>query len=131
MKINNSKAEIQTYNYITSTFKTVKVESGKCRYNYRCQLNAVHEAKKNKHKKLAMCVCVDDNRGVFIHFVNYSKGKFVDNTLGEWSKLETYYFIKWIKQDEMWGINNIFTNFRQELRNKLSWWVKLTSDFEA
>lgn len=131
MKINNSKAERQTYNYITSTFKTIKVKPGKCRYNYRCQLNAVHEAKKNKHKKLAMCVCVDDNRGVFIHFVNYSKGKFVDNTLGEWSKLETYYFIKWIKQDEMWSINNIFTNFRRELRNKLSWWVKITSNFEA
>lgn len=130
MTLNNHKAEKEIYNHIISKYNTIKVESGKCRYNYRCQMNSVHEAKKNKHKKLAMCVC-EQNGGIFIHFINYHKGKFIDNTLGQWSKQQNYYFIKWIKDEDMWGINHIFTSFREELRNNLSWWVKLTSDFEA
>lgn len=130
MKLNNHKAEKEIYNHIISKYNTIEVQPGKCRYNYRCQMNAVHEAKKNKHKKLAMCVC-EENGDIFIHFINYHKGKFTDNTLGQWSKQQNYYFIKWIKDEDMWNINHIFTAFREELRNNLSWWVKITSDFEA
>ena len=131
MTLNNQKAERQIYNHIISKYNTIEVKSGKCRYNYRCQLNAVNDAKKGKHKKLAMCVCIDNEGSCFIHFVNYHKGKYIDNTLGQWSKNQKYYFIKWIKDEDMWDINHIFTRFREELRNSLSWWVKLTSDFEA
>lgn len=130
MTYNNYKAQQEIYNYVTSKYNTVKVKAGKCRYNYRCHMNSVHEAKRHKHKKLAMCVYIDGGYPI-IHFVNYSKGEFVDNTLGEWAKLYDYYFIRWIRQDEMWNINDIFTSFRKELRKNLSWWVRITSDYEA
>lgn len=130
MTINNNKAERQIYNHIVSKYNSINVKSGKCLYNYRCSYNGVHFAKKYKHKKLAMCICID-NGSCFIHFVNYKKRVYTDNTLGAWSSQYDYYFIKWIKDEDMWDINHIFTRFREELRNNLSWWVKLTSDFEA
>jgi len=130
MTLNNDKAENQIYNYTLSEFNTVKVKSGKVLYNFRCQYNAVHFAKKNKDKKIAMCMC-ERNGEVFIHFVNYHKGRYTDNTLGEWSSIYNYYFIRWIKQEDMWDVDDIFTAFRYSLRQKLSWWVRLTSDFCA
>ncbi len=130
MTINNHKAEKEIYNHTISKYSKIIVKSGKCRYNYRCQLNAVSDAKKYKHKKLAMCMCID-NGSCFIHFVNYKKGVYTDNTLGAWSCQYDYYFIKWIKDEDMWDIDHIFTCFRRELRNNLSWWIKLTSDFTA
>ena len=54
-----------------------------------------------------------------------------DNTLGEWSSRIDFYFVRWITDEEMWQIDTIFTAFRKELRKTLSWWVRLTSDFEA
>jgi hypothetical protein len=66
-----------------------------------------------------------------IHFLNYKNKKFVDNTLGEWSSRYEYYFIRWIEQEDMWNVNNIFQAFRRELRNNLSWWVRITSDYDA
>lgn len=128
MNYNNSKAYTQIIEHVTSKYNKIKVKAGKCRYNFYCHANAVHEAKKHKHKKLAMCVYIDDGYPI-VHFVNYNKGKFIDNTLGEWSQQHDYYFIKWVKEDEMWDIFNIHTSFKKELRKTLSWWVKLTSNY--
>ena len=130
MDYNNTKAQKEIANYTIANYKKIKVKAGKCRYNFKCQMNSVHEAKKNKHKKLAMCIYLDDGYPI-IHFINYNKGKFVDNTLGEWSKTVDFYFVRWITEEEMWQINTIFTSFRKELRKSLSWWVRLTSDFDA
>lgn len=130
MKYNNYKAQQEIAHYTIANYKKIKVKAGKCRYNFRCQYNSVHEAKKNKHKKLAMCIYLDDGYPI-IHFINYYKGKFIDNTLGEWSSRVDFYFVRWITDEEMWQIDTIFTAFRKELRKTLSWWVRLTSDFEA
>ena len=130
MLMNNHKAQQEIANYTISNYKKIKVKAGKCRYNFRCQYNSVHEAKKNKHKKLAMCIYLDDGYPI-IHFINYNKGKFVDNTLGEWSSRVDFYFVRWITDEEMWKVDTIFTAFRKELRKSLSWWVRLTSDFNA
>lgn len=129
--INNLEAQQQIYDHIVSKYNKIKVKSGKCRYNFRCQMNAVHEAKKHKHKKIAMCVYMDEGTYPIIHFINYHKGKFIDNTLGEWSSQYDYYFIRWIEDEDMWNVNHVFTAFRTELRKKLSWWVRITSDFDA
>lgn len=130
MKLNNTKAQKEVYDYIISKYNRIDVKSGECRYNFRCQMNAIHEAKRNKHKKIAMCVYMDNTQPI-IHFVNYHKKKFVDNTLGEWSSRHDFYFIRWIKKDDMWDVNTIFIAFRKELRRVLKWWTRLTSDYEA
>lgn len=130
MKYSNYKAQQEIVNYTIANYKKIEVKAGKCRFNFKCHCNSVHEAKKNKHKKLAMCIYLDNGYPI-IHFINYNKGKFVDNTLGEWSSRVDFYFVRWISDEEMWKIDDIFTAFRKELRKTLSWWVRLTSDFEA
>lgn len=107
-----------------NTYKKIEVASGKCRYNYRCQMNATHEAIKGSHKKLAMVICTE-NGWPYIHFINYNKGVFTDNTLGHWSAMQDYYFVRWIKEKEFYGVNEIFTSFRVYLRGLLPWWVRL------
>ena len=128
--INNNKAQKEIYQYIISHFETIDVESGKCRFNYKCQMNSVHEAKKHKHKKIAMCVYIDDGQPI-IHFINYHNDCFVDNTLGEWSKCYNYYFIKFIDEKDFWDVNVFFTAFREDLGRKLNWWTRLTSDYRG
>ncbi len=129
MKINNLEAQQVIYDQIISKYNRIEVKPGKCRYNFKCQMNAVHEAKKHKHKKIAMVVYMDDGTYPIIHFVNYHKGVFTDNTLGQWSSQHDYYFIRWIEDRDMFYVDTIFTAFRRELRNNLSWWLKLTSDY--
>jgi hypothetical protein len=130
MTLNNYEAQREIRNKIVAEHNLIEVKPGKCRYNFKCQMNAVHEADKKGDKKIAMCVYLDNGYPI-IHFINYRKGKFVDNTLGQWSTLQKYYFIKWIHEDEFWNVDNIFGSYRKELRKSLSWWVRLTSDFDA
>ena len=129
LTFNNLEAQQVIYDHIISKYNSIEVEPGKCRYNYKCQMNATHEAMKNKHKKIAMCVYMDEGTYPIIHFINYSKGKFIDNTLGQWSTRHKYYFIRWVEGDDMWYVDTIFSAFRRELRNNLSWWLRLTSDY--
>lgn len=131
MTINNLQAQQEVYDYVISKYNKIKVSPGKCRWNFRCQLNAVHEAKKNNHKKIAMCIYMDNGAVPIIHFINYNKKKFTDNTLGQWSLKYDYYFVRWIDEEDMWDVDVIFSAFRRELRKTLSWWVRLTSDYEA
>lgn len=131
MEISNHLAEKQIRERIISNHNKVEVVSGKCRYNYKCHMNAVHDALEKGDKKVAMCVCVGTDGGVFIHFINYRKGVYTDNTLGKWSEHYEYYFIRWIGKKEFWSINTIFGDYRESLRKSLTWWVRLTSNFEA
>ena len=130
MKRNNDKVKKYFIDYILANYEKINVESGKCRYNFKCHFNAVHEAKKNGHEKIAMCMYIDEGYPI-IHFVNYFEGKYVDNTLGQWTKLNDYYFVKWISDDQMWAVDEIFGAFRKDLRRRLSWWLKITSDYEC
>lgn len=128
-KFNNDKVDKIFYDGIISTKERIEVESGKCRYNFRCQMNAAHEALKHKHKSLAMVVYMDNGEvDPIIHFINYNKGKYVDNTLGEWSQKHEYYLIRHISPEDFLNVNYIFTSYRKTLRNGLSWWLRLTSD---
>lgn len=119
----NKTAEKIVRDKIASEHEKIEIKPGKCRYNYKCQMNAVHEASKKGHKKLAMVVYFHDDFPV-IHFVNYKKGVFTDNTLGQWSTQYDYFFIKWIKNEEFWEINTIFDKYRNTLQNYLPFWVK-------
>ena len=130
LKFNNDKAKAFFVNHVIANYEKIKVKAGKCRYNFRCQYNAVHEAKKAGDNKIAMTMYLDDNHPI-IHFVNYQNSEFIDNTLGEWSQKNEYYFVKWIEEEDMWNVDDFFTAFRIDLRSKLSWWLKLTSDYEC
>jgi hypothetical protein len=130
MELNDRKAIKILYQNIISKYNTIEVNPGKCRYNFRCQYNAVHEAKKHNHKKIAMCVYMDDGQPI-IHFINYNKGKFVDNTLGQWSKCYNYYFIKWIDKEDLWDVHAFFSAFRKDLGRALPWWIRITSEYRG
>lgn len=104
---------------IISENKKIKVKPGKCRWNYRCHLNAVHEATKHRHKKIAMVMYMFDNGTPIVHFINYKKGKFIDNTLGEWCVQYDYYFIKFIDEEEFMNVGNIFDKYRAHLQDCL------------
>lgn len=126
---NNNKVKRLFYDEIISTKDRIKVEPGECRYNFRCQMNAVHEAMKNNYEQIAMVVYLDNCKvDPIIHFINYSKGKYTDNTLGQWSNSHEYYLIRYIGKEDFLAVNDIFIAYRKTIRNKLSWWNKLTSD---
>lgn len=128
VKFNNQKARKFFTTYTIANFDKIKVKAGKCRYNFRCQYNAVHEAKKAGDSRIALAIYVDGDYPI-IHFLNYQNEEFIDNTLGEWSQRLDYYFVKWIEEEDMWNVDVIFDALRADLRNKLSWWLKITSDY--
>ncbi|MFW6225818.1 MAG: hypothetical protein ACOC3V_02565 [bacterium] len=116
--------------YIENNLEQIKVKSGKCRYNFRCHMNSVHEAINNKEKKIALCFYICDNQPI-IHFINVTKkGKFVDNTLGVWSNKYKYYFVRYIKKEDFYTIEDVFSNYREELRSKLPWYINLIKNVD-
>ncbi|MCK5017295.1 MAG: hypothetical protein KAS32_09490 [Candidatus Peribacteraceae bacterium] len=130
MKLLNDKARLETISHIRATKNKIGVRSGKCRFNYRCQYNAVHEAINKKQKRIAMCVYFDEDYPV-IHFVNVNKkGKFTDNTLGNWAQQYEYFLIKYIDDVDYFNIDNVFIKYRKELKKQLSFFTSLFSDVE-
>lgn len=131
LAFNNSKVEKMFYDEIISTKERIKVKPGKCRYNYKCQMNAAHEAMRHGHKEIAMVVYMNYGKvDPIIHFVNYHKGKYIDNTLGEWTNSHEYYLIRHIGKEDFDNVAYIFGAYRREIRNKLSWWLRFTSDID-
>lgn len=126
---NNKKVTKQFYDDIVSRTERIEVHPGKCRYNFRCQMNAAHEAMKKGHKEIAMVVYMEDgDEDPIIHFVNYHKGRYIDNTLGQWSKMHEYYLIRKISANDFKNVQFIFSAYRRTIRNRLSWWLRFTSD---
>lgn len=130
MNILNNKAEEIVRNMIIANFPKIIVKSGKCRYNYRCQMNAVHDALNNNQDKLAMCFYIENHQCI-LHFINIDKhGNYKDNTLGRWSEMLDYYLIRIIEKDSFFSIEEIFSAYRKDLKNKLPLLVRLFSDVE-
>ena len=126
----NKKAKKFIKNMIIATMPKINVKSDKCRYNFRCQMNAVHEALNKNQDKIAMCFYLDGDYPI-IHFINVNdKGEYVDNTLGRWSETFDYYLIRLIDKDSFFKINDVFSAYRKELRLKLPWCVRNLSDCE-
>ena len=130
MEYNNHKAHREILKYIISKYNKIEVKAGKLRYNFRCHNNSVHFAKRKGDKKLAMVVYIEDGYPI-VHFINYSKKQFIDNTLGEWATQVDYYFIKWIKEEDYFDIFTVFDAFKEELGKTLNWWTRLTSDWRG
>jgi hypothetical protein len=130
MTRNNDKARQEICNHIIAKYEKIEVKAGKLLFNFRCHNNSVHFAKRKGDKKLAMVVYISEGYPI-VHFINYRKGVFIDNTLGEWTNRYDYYFVKWIKSEDMWNVFTIFDAFKEELGKTLSWWVRRTSDWRG
>ncbi len=114
-------------NYADSNYQVINVKAGKCRYNFRCQFNAIHEAWRKGHKQIAMCVYFDDGKPI-VHFINYDGKKFVDNTLGEWSRELEYHLVRFINESEFKSIHGIFSRFRSTIHRMMPWYIQWFTD---
>jgi hypothetical protein len=106
----------------------ISVESGKCRYNFNCHKNAVHEAIK-KDMGVVMCLCIGESP--MIHFINVTKdGRYIDNTLGIWSQNYDYYLVREIPRDNFFDIDRIFEHYRSHLSSLVPFYISIFADTE-
>ncbi len=126
----NDRAQSEIRNMIISELEKIQIKAGLCRFNNRCHLNSVHDAIEAKQDKLAMCFCVPKKgSGSFIHFINIdSKGAYIDNTLGHWSRKYDYYLIKIIIENEFFNVENIFAAYRKNIRSRLGFFTRIFSN---
>lgn len=125
MKWADEKADKIYTNAVLSNYSKIEVVAGQCRFNFKCHLNAIHEALEKKDDRIAMCMYIDENEQVIMHFLNYHKGKYIENTLGHHSRFNEYYFVKWIGKEDFDVIGNIFNSTVKDWRKKLPWYVRL------
>jgi len=126
----DKKSTQRIKDYVISTGKKITVKSGRCRYNFRCQMNAVNDALCSGQTTVGMCVCINSDN-CFIHFVNISKNNtFIDNTLGQWSVKYKYYLVKIIEKKDFLNINDIFLKYRKELHQKLPLYLRMVNTIE-
>jgi len=126
----DKKSTQRIKDYVINNCEKISVKGGRCRYNFRCQMNAVNDALNSNQPTLGMCVCIND-KNCFIHFVNISKNNtYIDNTLGQWSMTYNYYLIKIIEKKDFMNINDIFTKFRKELHQKLPLYLRVVNTVE-
>ena len=118
-----------TCKIVEDKYDKVEVKPGLCRYNFRCHLNAVHDAIESGHEKIALCLYSGPDLDYpIIHFLNvYHDGTFVDNTLGHWSSKYEYRLVRYISKHEFFSVESIFSNFREELRSATGWMSRFTS----
>lgn len=111
----------------TATLERITVNAGVCRYNFKCHMNAVHDALQDEQKWIAVCIAEEDGFQ-FIHFVNYDPiDGYVDNTLGFWSQNQKYYLYTHVYKADFRKIDAIFTNVRNDLKSRLSFWPRYFS----
>lgn len=122
------KQRKQIVNYIVSNHERINVSPGLCRFNYKCHMNAVNDAITAGDEWVAMCVYIDNGYPI-IHFINIHDGKYVDNTLGEWSSKYNYYLIRSISKDEFWDIDDIFGKYRDYLKTVPNWWFRIFGSY--
>ena len=116
--------------YIISTYPRIKVNPGSCRFNLRCADNSVHEAIQNSDDCIAMCFYIDRGQPI-IHFINCSKGEFIDNTLGNWASQYEYYMVKNISSEDFYNVHEIFLAFRNKVRKMIPFYIRwfIDSDY--
>ena len=117
------KANLIISNYIRSKYPIIDVIPGLCRFNYKCHINSVNDAINNNDNSIALVIMMHKNN-VSIHFINYTNGKYIDNTLGQWSSKYQFYFVKSIFKEDFFNIEDIFTNYRITLNNILPFWLR-------
>jgi len=111
--------------YVKANYTRIPVKSGTCRLNYKCQLNAIHDAVTAGDKSIAMCVYIDADGEPVIHFLNKKGSVYTDNTLGYWSHENQYYLVREIKKVEFNNVSGLFTSLRDFLATLPPWYHKI------
>lgn len=126
----NEKKNSIIKNWILSKLHPISVNSGACRYNHRCQMNAVHEAIEHEEDGIVACLCIDRiDEKPFVHFININSDKeYFDNTLGHWSFWNDYYYLRVIRKEDFSNICSIFDSIRDDIKQKLPWYVSIFMD---
>ena len=129
-KKHNKKAKRFIENYIRTEKTLIEVKAGKCRYNYKCHCNAVHDAIEHKEQSIALCVYIASGHPI-VHFVNINdNGEYFDNTLGHWASNYDFYLIKKVDSDEFWNVDEMLGAYQDHLRNRLPFYLKLFSNVQ-
>lgn len=122
MKYFNKKAEKIWKDKVFAECEKIKVLPGLCRYNFRCHNNAINDAIIDKDDKLAVVFYLQYGE-VVLHFVNYHKNKYIDNTLGQQANYQEYYFYRWITKDQFYfEALDVFDEIRKQFTKLIPWW---------
>ena len=132
MKLLEQKAKNEIIDRIKTLYRYLPdVKPGKCRYNYQCFDNAVHEAIKNNWSKVVLTFYIRNQHPV-IHCINENeKGELIDHTFGHLCKENEYYFVRYITKEEFPDRWSIQEGLRKEVRRNLNWWLRLWSEHKC
>jgi len=99
-------------NYCDGQYQVIdKVLPGDINYYQKCQLVATHYAIKEDHQKIALVVYRERNTYLpLVHLINFNGLDFIDNSIGEWSQLHEYRFIRWINKKEFFSTQDILSD---------------------
>lgn len=88
-------------------------------------VRAIHVAIDNNDKQVAIVLYVG-NRTLFVHTVNVTKGKFIDNYYGDDCKLFKTYHLRLVNKEDFINLNNIVNQAKIHIRSKcwLGWLFK-------
>lgn len=121
--------------YIVDNYKLIDVKGGKCRFNFRCHSNAVHEAIERDDDFIAIVMYIDGDCPI-THFINCkmdkkSQWKFKDNTLGNWSSQFKYYLVGYIPKHDFFKVYDYHRTQMDYMRSLLPWYIKIFTDFKT
>ena len=126
-----NKANQVVVDHVKTNYRLCSVKPGKCRYNFYCHANAVHDALKRGQNRLGLVVYIEKGQPI-VHFVNEAKGgHFKDNTLGYWSRSVDYYFIRWIGSGEFDDVFKIRDTLYKQFKKLIPWYVRWFCKFEC
>ena len=104
----------------------IQVKPWDCRFNFKCQMNAVHNALASGEEEIAMVMYKMNNHNFNIHFVNINKKwEYIDNTIWQWAKIAEYRFIKKIDSADFLDIEYLFRDQIKKLNNLLPFYLKI------
>jgi hypothetical protein len=131
MKYFLKKAQDVVIDHVKTNYQLASVKPGKCRYNFYCHANAVHDALKKDQQRIGLVVYIEGNAPI-VHFVNEAKaGEFKDNTLGYWSGGCKYYFIRWISRGEYNDVFKIRDTLSKQFKKLIPWYIRLFAKFDC
>ena len=91
----------KTWDLIWRDCETIYPIAGECRMNFKCHVNAFHEAIINDHDFVVACwYQMPDSQSPSIHFVNYDGESYIDNTIGYLAEKTSYFLIRKIPREE-------------------------------
>lgn len=119
--------DIRVKNYIKNKHHKINVKPWACRWNFRCHLNAVHEAIEAKQNRIAAVVHFENwSSQAIVHFVNVDEdGIFTDNTLWHWCTQSEYYLLEYIDETRFFRIGAILTQYKEFLWEQVPWYIRL------